>query len=74
MSLSLWDHFGFQPNEKRKPANLDDAVRKIGAKRSLFKMRKHVEFPQSYLLCCRGEAAPTPPPAWNHRAARAIAC
>ncbi len=29
----LWEHFGFQPNEKGEPANLDEAVCKICRKK-----------------------------------------
>ena len=29
VTLPLWEHFGFQPNEKGEPANLNEAICKI---------------------------------------------
>ncbi len=33
VTSSVWEHFGFQPNEKGEPANLDEPICKICGKR-----------------------------------------
>lgn len=64
-SSTLWDNFSLQPNEKSDPANWDEATVK----------RRNIEFQISTIKLSSsywGEAAPTPLPAWNHRAAHSL--